>query len=301
MPSGRAGGSRGGGGSHFGGSRGGRGRSSSGGGTYRSHHVRGLYNGRAVVFIGTRANRRYISDGIYSVITLLGFIAFFLLFSLFGTFMNLNQINGDIKIIEEDFLHYQDMIEDAEYKESQGISGYIIYGTVESRYRSLNSDKWYLTYRFVADDGSIVDNGYTYSTYTWEQVKDISAGDPILLALEYAPSNRYTDSIDMDFKNKTIEDDGDYIALLEEKQSTTGICVTIGIVILGIVVICVVLWKKNSKKVDEEATTSTGTQTYQAPEQPKKNYCRYCGSVVPNGKTSCDNCGAGICSGNDLT
>lgn len=291
MPSGSRGG---GGGSHSGGSRGGG--SHFGGGSRRSSHVRTVRNGRTVVYLGSGTSRRYMSSGMYNLMSFLTSIVMIALFLGFSFVMGISNASEQIKTIEEDYAYYQNMIIVAENKANSNIEGYIVYGTVTGVYLK-SKDKYYLTYSFVADSGETVKNGYTFSTYEFEDVNNIVVGvTEIKLALEYAPSDVLTDSIDYDYKFTTLEDDIEYVEAVDSKSKLTTYSIIAGVATTAILVAVIVIKTKGSKKEENEAASNQEVKQ----QVPKKNHCKYCGSVVLDGKTSCDNCGAGIYSDSDL-
>lgn len=299
MPSGSRGG---GGGGHSGGSSGGgRSGGSHFGGGSRSRLVKGVRNGRTVVFIGTGANRRYISNKLFDVVTMLRVLITFAVFFAIPIIMIISSINGQLEKIKEDYSYYQNMIEVADSMENQNVDGYIIYGTITGKDLKYDN-KYYLTYSFEAKDGSIVDNGYTFSTYTFEEVKDLIPGvSQIKLALETNQSNEYTDSIDYNYKYTTLEDDGEYTQITKNKQTLeTYLIVLISATVVCLIIMAVILIKglKKEKSETQELNANTSRTIQETPR--KEMHCRYCGSIVLDGKTSCDNCGAGIYGDNDF-
>lgn len=284
MPSGsHSGGHGGGGGSHFGG--GGSSSGSHGGsGSSRNH---GYRNGRSVVFFGRGYHRRYMYSGAHSAFSILIAIGIFALVIGSLVLLTMGGNNKDLKNIEADYLYYQDMIADAEEKLAQGDDSYFVDGIIISKFKNDNCDKWYVTYYFLDNQGKKVE-GYTYSIYTWEQVKDMDNGDIIKLAVDTNPITQDTDSINLDYKNTTLNDDGEYIKIIKSKENTQRVGI-IALVIGGLLVAgAIIIRIKASHKVLEDS------QDFTEFSNSGRKLCKYCGGYLKSGDTICSDCGGRV-------
>jgi hypothetical protein len=231
MPSGSHSGSRGGGGgSHFGG---GSSSGSSGGGRWH-----GRPHGRhvSIVFFGRRVSSAFVALAVFAL-----FLAIVCTLGVSGDKSYLQQI-------ESDYMYYQDMIDDAYDKQILGDSSYLVDGVIISKFQSDTCDKWYVTYYFLDKDGEKVD-GYTYSIYTWNQVKDMDPGDIIKLAVDSNPITQDTDSINVDYKYTTLEDDGEYAQLLKKRKIMKTAAISLYIVAGALFISSII---KGSKKEDSD-------------------------------------------------
>lgn len=221
MPSGSHSGSHGGGGgSHFGG-----GSSSGGSGGGRRRYGRSYGGHRTIIFFGR--------GGVASVFSALAIFA--LVVAIVCT-MVASGNKSSLKHIETDYLYYQDMIDDAYAKQAKGDSSYLVDGIIKSKFQSDTCDKWYVTYYFLDKDGEKVD-GYTYSIYTWDQVRGLDAGEIIKLAVDSNPITQDTDSINVDYKNTTLEDDGEYVEILKIRNIMKTVAISLYIV-AGALLVC---------------------------------------------------------------
>lgn len=293
MPSGSHGGSRG---SHSsGGSRGSSGgfsgRSFSAGSHrsyYGGHH--GHYGGSHYHYprrIRFRFGGRYYvySSGTTSALTMLFiFLGFALLFT-FGINLGRQDAMQDIRIIETDYAYYQSMIDEAKSGE-----GAIVDATVRGKFYNDYADKWYIVYTIPTEYGGDLE-GYTYSCYTLGEVNRYRPGSTIRVAVDSVPITMETDSIDMDYENTTLEDDGEYIAKQDElvEVTTTYVIAILIDLSLAAIIVVVLLKKKqvegqSTKKQVSTTTTTTATST--------DKYCDYCGSLIEKGSKKCSSCGA---------
>lgn len=95
-----------------------------------------------------------------------------------------------------------------------------------------------------------------------------------------------TDSITKDYKNFPLSADGEYIQAMNLKKTyIISLCITSLLVVCGIAYIIVEI-KKNVRK----STTKLSSEDLL--EDEGNNQCKYCGSILVDGKTKCPNCGA---------
>jgi hypothetical protein len=227
MPSGsHSGGHGGGGGSHFSG----RGSSSRGGGGGRRY---GRGGGR--FFFG------------YGQATSIFFILFVFALMAAIAFSSIAGLSKEkVGIIEADYMYYQDIIEDANESAESGDTSYIVEGTVVSKKQNTDTEKWYVTYYFLDGDGHKV-YGYTYSVYTWDVVKDMDPGDTILLAVDSNPITQDTDSINLDYADMTLEDDGEYVVYLNNYKTYNTLSIVLYVASAMLIVVGIIARKKKEE------------------------------------------------------
>ena len=278
MPSGSHGG--GGGGSHFGGSSGG---SHFGGGSGR--HFGGSYYhgprrpGRAPIhfhffYFG---GRRYsvASDDRSNIFGMIFGCIICLFFAVVMGF-SIGSATNSVKKIENDYLYYQDMIAYAEEH-----TEYQVTANVQTFFENEDCGKYYVTYYFYTASSQRVD-GYTFSIYTYNQAKTIKQNGTILLAVDEYPVTTQTDSINMDYKNLPLSEDGEY--QVAKGQIRTNIIIEVAIV--GVFALLVVLTIRQIKQNVEQVPE--GSQ----PKTSKKYICTYCGAKLKETDTTCPKCGS---------
>lgn len=281
MPSGSHGGSSGShssGGSSFGGhsSRGGSSRSF-GSGPRGPRRFR--WGGRVYVLTDKHASRfsAFMSGIIISIF-----------FAIIG-FIILMSTNSYLKKIETDYYYYQDMISYAESHHE-----YLKTGYVTDHFYNYDCEKWYYTYKIARDDasGSWLE-GYTYSCYTREEIKNIKIGSEIRIAVNSSYVTDKTDSIPLDYKNMPLSRDGEYVDNLGQKRIAilllviSGSCCTL---FIGLEIRLVVKHKQLEHEFPTENTSSTSNQTNSTKVFKK---CAYCGKVAKDENAhTCPHCGA---------
>ncbi len=274
MPSGSGG--HGGGGSHFGGGGGshfgGGGRGGSGGG----RPPRPIYFG----FGGTRY---YVplkkSNAIRSFFVLAIFFVVVAAVLMLGGFAP----NKDLKKITADRQRYIEMINRAEKD-----SSYVREGTITGTFYNSDCGKWYFTYVIPTDDGYGNLEGYSYSIYDGNEIKNFVPGETLEFAVGFTPVTPSTDSIDMGYKNKPLSDDGEYIDLIKERRNLRLFAALAVLAALSLGILGAVLLFKNLRKKE-----TSGETTEDENGIPIRR-CEYCGSFLKDGETKCPNCGASI-------
>ena len=277
MPSGSHGG--GGGGSHFGGGGGG-GSHFGGGGHFGGSYYHGPRRpGRAPIhfhFFYFGGRRYSVANDDRSNIFGMIFACIVCLIIAIAWIFGITSSNQAVKKIENDYVYYQDMIAYAEDHPD-----HIIEANVQTFYENENCGKYYVTYYFYTASSQRVD-GYTFSIYTFEQAREIKHNGTIQLAVDEYPLTTQTDSINMDFKNLPLSEDGEYIVAKNQIKTI----VIIEAVLIGVFVLLVVLTiraiKTNVEKVPE------GEQ----PKMSKKYICTYCGAKLREEDTTCPKCGS---------
>lgn len=274
MPSGSGG--HGGGGSHFGGGGGshfgGGGRGGSGG----SRPPRPIYFG----FGGTRY---YVplkkSNAIRSFFVLAIFFVVVAAVLMLGGFAP----NNDLKKITADRQRYIEMINRAEKD-----SSYVREGTITGTFYNSDCGKWYFTYVIPTDDGYGNLEGYSYSIYDANEIKNFVPGETLEFAVGFTPVTPSTDSIDMGYKNKPLTDDGEYIDLIKERRNLRLFAALAVLAALSLGILGAVLLLRNLRKKE-----TVGETTEDENGIPIRR-CEYCGSFLKDGETKCPNCGASI-------
>lgn len=274
MPSGSGG--HGGGGSHFGGGGGshfgGGGRGGSGGG----RPPRPIYFG----FGGTRY---YVplkkSNAIRSFFVLAIFFVVVAAVLMLGGFAP----NNDLKKITADRQRYIEMINRAEKD-----SSYVREGTITGTFYNSDCGKWYFTYVIPTDGGYGDLEGYSYSIYNANEIKNFVPGETLEFAVGFTPVTPSTDSIDMGYKNKPLTDDGEYIDLIKERRNLRLFAALAVLAALSLGILGAVLLFKNLRKKE------TAGETTEDENGIPIRRCEYCGSVLSGGETKCPNCGASV-------
>lgn len=274
MPSGSGG--HGGGGSHFGGGGGshfgGGGRGGSGGG----RPPRPIYFG----FGGTRY---YVplkkSNAIRSFFVLAIFFVVVAAVLMLGGFAP----NNDLKKITADRQRYIEMINRAEKD-----SSYVREGTITGTFYNSDCGKWYFTYVIPTDDGYGDLEGYSYSIYDANEIKNFVPGETLEFAVGFTPVTPSTDSIDMGYKNKPLTDDGEYIDLIKERRNLRLFAALAVLAALSLGILGAVLLFKNLRKKE------TAGETTEYKNGLPIHRCEYCGSILKDGETKCPNCGASV-------
>ena len=266
MPSGSGG--HGGGGSHFGGG----GRGGSGG----SRPPRPIYFG----FGGTRY---YVplkkSNAIRSFFVLAIFFVVVAAVLMLGGFAP----NNDLKKITADRQRYIEMINRAEKD-----SSYVREGTITGTFYNSDCGKWYFTYVIPTDGGYGDLEGYSYSIYDGNEIKNFVPGKTLEFAVGFTPVTFSTDSIDMGYKNKPLSDDGEYISIVKERRNLRLFAALAVLAALSLGILGAVLLLRNLRKKE-----TVGETTEDENGIPIRR-CEYCGSILKDGETKCPNCGASV-------
>ncbi len=262
-------------GGHFGGggmSRGGGGHSGPSRGRGGSFH-RGS---RTIMFFG---HPHYLSDKKSFAVTALFMVGGFILFVALIMIFAIVASNGTIRQIEIDYQYYQDMIKKAEadptlIKEAKVVDHENIYGT----------DYWMYYYELKQDDGSVL-KGHTFFVYSKEEIFSKYAANTIVqVAVATSNVNSETNSIEMSYKDKKLEDDGQYIQQKNYKRNEIIGIIVATILGAGCIVGAIFLILKSK---DEE-----GEFVNEKPKSERRK-CPYCG-VKTASKDKCPNCGANL-------
>jgi hypothetical protein len=274
MPSGSHRGSRG--GHSFGGSRSGRSSgfkftSNKRNNTYYQRNRYPIY-GRS--YYG-RPTRYYSNSKIGSLISFLVF-ALIVCGALF--FIQQSQVNQ----IKNDQLYYFNMIETAEPNQ---------YITAEVTNQFLGEGgKYYITYKLNVTGYDLwYEDGYTYSIYTAEEASRIFRSGEILIVVDRLPLTSRTDSINADYMDFELSDDGSYI----EASRLRNIAFIVGGILIFALVGSLVYYFKNMELNQTYESDYQSKSTQQINNQElKPDYCLYCGSFMSKNDKKCPQCGS---------
>ncbi len=285
MPTGSGGGHFSGGGGRFGGGHfGGSGRSSS-----TTSAKRGVRFGRPVFIYSIGRNSYYVGEKRRSLISGLFVFFMFAMFAFISTMGVFFNYKSDLDIIREDYARYGEIIRYAEEHPER-----IVNGAYESADYSVKLDKWCITYKFsYADQNNL--SGYSFYVYSNSEIAQMRSSGTIQIAVGNLTSEGQYDSIEMTFKNKQLTDDGEYnYALNKQKGYKVGMSISgvlAGGLLVGIIVLSVLSFKKDETAQAEVSANSTNGETV-VTEKPQR-YCSYCGSKINENASSCPFCGAG--------
>ena len=299
MPSG----SHSGGGGHSGGFSGGGSWGGHSGGSHRSGSDSSSYtissgkrNGRSVViFTGLGGhNGRYIRSSVFTLFVIMIMMFGFMLF-VFG----LGSMGSPAEVKENyqhDYNYYQSMIRYAENNPEYMLTTGAI---ITDRLIGKGGNKYYLAYMFYTSINHQAVKGYTYTTYTLEDLErpELQVGQTIALALNCKNTQLTfsTDSIDLNYKNTTLEDDGDFIYDYNIAKKSVDIGITISLIGVALIIVGAVILFVLKQKKDDNPELST----VESVQEKKKEYCTYCGALLKDGALKCDNCGASVSVSSD--
>ncbi len=269
MPSGSHSGSFGShssGGSSFGGTHNGGGSHSSPG---RFGHGTFIFFGRSYSIRSSRTN----------LFIILAFT--FLFLGIFSALIAASS-KSSINKIETDYRYYQNMIGYAENHPT-----YLTNAKVSGRFFNRNANKWYITYEFDTTDGrNITVEGYTFSIYSEDEAYAFHINDEIEIAVDSDPITTNTDSIPTDYKNISLNKDGEYV---NAKRSLT--LSRVGYILLfPSCIACIIL----SVIIEIKAKRKQEIEEKQKQAFPKTKICPYCGNETSGDETKCLSCGANL-------
>ncbi len=267
MPSGSHGGSAGG---HGGGSSGGHGGSHFG--SSRGGFNRGP---RVIMFFG---HPHYINSRKSGWLSFLSMLIVISVIALIIMLFGLSASSNEIKVIENDYNYYQQMI-----KRAESNPAYIKQATITGHFVKNGYDKWYMTYTIEQNDGNLLE-GYTFSIYTLEDLNQYTIGSIVDAAVDSIIVTKDTDSITMDYKNTTLKDDCEYERNIHSKTTFTIGSIVDAIILVGLIVLIIVIIQKSAASPEQEKL--------QQENQLRK--CPYCGAKIKNTKDKCPNCGANL-------
>ncbi len=297
------------GGGHFGGGGSSSGGHFGGGHDYGGHSSppmfhHGMRGGRSVFFFNFGGRRYYANSragGIMSVFIVLFFISIFACF-FFG--ITMGNYSADLDKIKSDYERYSTM-------SSRAISNsnYQIDGTFVDYKQYNNSGKYCVFYTYEAKDylnQVYQEEGYTFYTFTWEQVQEFMDEGKIKLAASSYKDHitGITDTIDLYYSNTTLEDDAEYVDYSSKLNTFKILLIVSGCVAGGLLIGTIVIGIKSMKRdVEEENSTVSNTSkqsaatyenstSYTRTNNDRK--CKYCGATLKDGQSHCDRCGGSV-------
>lgn len=283
--------SHGSGGSHFGGGSSiGRGGSHFGGSRSSGSRVR-----TGPIFIHFGGHRYSMSSGKSVLMSFLIFINILLLFG--GIGVRFSNYADELKIIEDDYSHYQSMVVFSQSHPEYTTTAEITAVSYNSKYK-----KYWYSYKF-SSNFSTPCNGFTYCLYDEDDLDTIHVGATITIAIENKKTSIFPDcdSTPMDIINFSAKDDGEYIYFVKEAKQNRKIgrviLVLSGVMFVGNIVLSCVFFKKAEKTANGD--TSSAETSSIGNSKPSARYCAYCGKLIPTGEDSCSACGAKVTERND--
>ncbi len=276
MPSGSRGGG-GGGGHSFGGSGGSR--SGVKFGTHRASYINRYDRYKrphTYFFMGRRyavGSYRYYKMSSIGTWILVLFVAILYLGLLFV------RQGQTIQLVKDDHAYYANMIEHAS-------DGQYMYADVINQFQG-EGGKYYITYNMQVNNRDLwYEDGYTYSIYTMEEASEIFRSGQIEIVVDRLPLSVLTDSINADYLDYDITDDGTYINAVRTR-TTVLIIGFIAIIGFGSLIFgyfkMMFKYQMNSNHQTNQSVYSSSTSN---------EYCIYCGSVMSIHSDKCPNCGA---------
>lgn len=272
MPSGGHGG---GGGSHFGG--GGRGGLSGGGGN-------GGFRRNVPMAFWFFGRRYYLPLAVSNAVRTLLALTFIGVWTFFIFFASLKEDKGKINTIIYNRNRYISMIEFAKEEPS-----FRAEGTITAVKYNADAQKYYLLYRIPYSGSYGYLEGFTYSVYSSEDIKSFHVGQTLTFAVDEPTIFPNTDSINFGYENIPLSADGEYANLKKDVVYTSILCSVLGAATLAVFGVAVYKIVKNAKEKQEAKECALSETDFTG---EKVIRCAYCGSVLPNGRGTCPNCGA---------
>lgn len=159
-------------------------------------------------------------------------------------------------------------------------------GEITGKFENRACRKWYLTYSLQTDSGQTLE-GYTYSLYSREEIFEFEIGEEIQLAVDAKVVTLSTNSINMDYLDIPIENDGEYILANGLKKTSMIFMIVMFCLSAGSFVAGIFKMKKEMKLNELEKEKASNTQI-----DDNVKRCPYCGSKQNPEDKNCKNCGA---------
>ena len=115
-----------------------------------------------------------------------------------------------------------------------------------------------------------------------------------MVAVDNYPVTLETDSIPMDFKNFTIDDDEEYqMALTSIRNGKIMLAVGVSVSSVTLLVAIIVFFTtKKVEKANSNIPSSSNGEDVVINTKQEKNVCAYCGTRLSPNSSNCPNCGA---------
>lgn len=248
-------------------------------GSYTSYNVRKKY---PHIHSSKQQNKYQKIAGYFLGLLILLGMAMFVFFIVAGV------NSSTIQELRTEYNNYINMIERAEVNPD-----YQFTATVTGRYYDTSCNKYYVEYEIDYHYFFTPVDGVTPAMYTLEELNSkYTVGSDIEVALSDRVQNisMFTDSINMDVMQYSIEDIGNY-AKVSATHDSTLTAALVCLLFAGVtLVIMIILYAKgakiakDSKDSDPIITEKTATA--------KPNTCAYCGGYTAGKQGKCPNCGA---------
>lgn len=237
------------------------------------------------IYSSPSGNRIYngSSGNIVNVSPLSIFVVIAIIIASIFSFISCGTIASSKSTVEEiadSYAHYQEVIKYAEVHTEYQKTGEIIGIYYDNTY-----GKYCIKYKVEVDVIAHLTREiteYTFYIYDKDEINNYKVGDEILIACNAEDT---ADTINMDYKNSTLEDDGEYSYYLKKSKSNKSIIICVSI-IGGLLIIVVIVKLVKKQKKDSKFDTEAFNKVMKDP------YCEYCGSKLPQGVFKCTNCGA---------
>ena len=272
-----------------------------GGGSGSSFSSRGSFSGirpthrpwyrpRVIVFGGRRV---YLGTGRASAFSALGVLVVIAL--LVSAFLGFSWYNVEDTLSEQRsvYTYYQAMAQYA-YDHPE----YQYWADVDEPEEYNYSGKYCINYSFETTSGSNVVKGFSFFVYNFDEAFQIwdHGNGKIKVALDCENTNigSLADSVPLDYKDMTFEDDEEYVDNLNSRNSLRiGTFIMVGVSIL--LAAAAVLVPMTAKKATDEQIAANDSSTDDAKNKstPEGTWrCSYCSALNDNSKERCDGCGA---------
>ena len=210
-------------------------------------------------------------------VALLGLFICGLLFTLSGIFTNYTTMKTEgayLNTMEADSSYYYQLVK----------TGTITVADIEEKYEAFYyNGYWYyqIEYSFRNSDGKLC-TGRTYANYTSSQI-DYMQGE---IEIAY-------DKTGVSIPTSYILEDVEYMYISNVVSSARGRVVAYSVATAILIIISIVVIKKNLKKVEEEKQKEEAKEIAEK-ESIKPKYCEYCGVKVEKTDAKYGNCGANL-------
>lgn len=144
-------------------------------------------------------------------------------------------------------------------------SSYVREGTITGTFYNSDCGKWYFTYVIPTDGGYGDLEGYSYSIYDANEIKNFVPGETLEFAVGFTPVTLSTDSIDMGYKNKPLSDDGEYISIVKERRNLRAFGILSCVASAGFLTAGAVLLFKNLRKKKPQAKRRNAKRNSDSP------------------------------------
>ncbi len=228
---------------------------------------------------GIHKPKSYMGGGIFQLgyLIVVASILFIIMLLIFITQQShINQIRAD-----QDY--YFKMIENADHDQ------YMI-GTVSGMFIG-DAGKYYISYNLENNGRKLwPEDGYTYMIYSKAEADAIVLSRTLEIVVEYLPLTSDTDSINADYMDYDLSDDGTYINATRLRMAS----IIIGTISLATLVGSIIYYYKTSisYKISDSEKSKYLKSTLENDHEKDVEYCINCGSVMDLYDGKCPSCGS---------